>query len=90
MQQDKKRAAYASVDNRQKGARVVSKQSNTDRHKITYNTILPSIRDAKSTKALGPSNESARNMKLDGRYGYAGYESALQKNYPTNITSGES
>jgi hypothetical protein len=78
---DKKRAAYASVDNRSKGLKIVS---NTDRHKISYAMKLPSIRDAQSTKNNGESTRS------DGRYGMAGYESQLKKEYPNNITSGES
>lgn len=66
---DKKRAAYASQS---KGIRVVS---NTDRNKISYAMKLPNIKDAKSTKAIGPNNESTRSAKLSEKYGLAGYES---------------
>jgi hypothetical protein len=69
---DKKRSAYASQDNRLKGIRV---NSNTGRNKISNNMKLPNIRDAKSTKAIGPKNESTRSLKISERYGLAGYES---------------
>jgi hypothetical protein len=78
---DKKRAAYASVDNRQKGLKIVS---NTDRHKISYAMKLPSIGGAASTKNIASDTVST------GRYGMAGYESQLKRDYPNNITSGES
>ena len=70
---DKKRAAYASQDTRPK-TKTNRMSSITDRNKKTYNTNLPQIRDAKSTKAIGNA-DGARSVISNQRYGLAGYES---------------
>lgn len=76
--QDKRRAAYASTDNR-KGSKTIT--SKTDRHRLSYNTILPSIRDAKRLEG------SRMNIE---NHATPGYESSMMIRPQVKITSGES